>query len=267
MSETVSKPKKKRSIPLDVKINLLAYIFINLGLYFLNWINTSYWWCVWVMTGWGIGLLMYLSVRFITRKKRSESTTSFLIHFSVYIIMSVYFLYVDTFTGQSLSDPIQWAFFPISAWGTLLFAHLLSMFFLQIREKPQEPMSKKRYNLFNAFVIHLLVFLCANTYLLIVNFVTGFETKWFLYPFAGTLLALSLQLIVSILEVIPIRNLHLKILLYHIFIFAVVSGYLVFEDWIGGPGIWWFWPIGGWSLGVLLHLIYYYIVQVVRKEK
>jgi hypothetical protein len=267
MSKTELKSKKKRKIPHDVKINILSYIFINLGLFFLNWIDKSYWWSVWVMTSWGIGLLMYLSVRFITRKQRKESTIGFLIHFSVYIIMSLYFLYIDAFTGQDLSDPIRWAFFPISAWGTLVFAHLLSMLFLQIREKPEESSSRKRYNLLNALVIHLFVFLCANIYLLIINLITGFETKWFLYPLAGTLLALSLHLIITFLETIPIKNLQLKILLYHLFIFIATSGYLFFEDWIGGPGLWWFWPVGGWSLGIILHLIYYYFVQVVRKEK
>jgi len=267
MSQTGSKSKKKRLIPHDVKINLLSYIFINLGLFFLNWTNKSYWWCIWVITGWGIGLLMYLSVRFITRKKRRGSSTGFLIHLSVYLIMTLYFLYLDTFTGIDLSNPITWAFYPIFAWGTLLFAHLLSMLFLQIREKPTEDPARKRFHLFNAFITHLFVFLCANAYMLIVNFLTGFETKWFLYPLGGTLLALSIHLIVTVLELIPFKNTQLKILIYHLFIFFVGSGYLIFDDWLSTGGQFWYWPVGGWLLGILLHIIYYYIVQVVRKKK
>ncbi|TFG18564.1 MAG: 2TM domain-containing protein [Promethearchaeota archaeon] len=267
MRKILQKTKKKQKIPLDVKINILVYVIINLGLFFLNWIDTSYYWFVWCATGWGIGLLMYLSIRFITRKKRSGSSTGFLIHLSVYIIMTLYFLYLDMFTGRDLSNPITWAFFPISAWGTLLFSHFLSMLFIQIREKPEEPRARKRYTLFNAFIAHLFIFLCANKYMLIVNLLTGFDTKWYLYPLGGTLLALAIHLIVTILELIPIKNLQLKILLYHLFIFIVVCAYIIFDDWLSTGGLYWYWPVGGWSLGILLHLIYYYVVQVVRRKK
>ncbi len=206
MNEIVQKTKKKRKISIGVKSNILVYIFVNLGLYFLNWIDTSYYWFVWCATGWGIGLLMYLSVRFITRKKRNGSSTAFLIHLSAYIIMTLYFLYLDTFTGRDLSNPITWAFFPISAWGTLLFAHFLSMLFIQIREKPDEQPARKRYTLFNAFIVHLFIFLCANAYMLIVNILTDFETKWYLYPLGGTLLAVAIHLIVTILESDPYQK-------------------------------------------------------------
>lgn len=268
MSETVPKSKKKNSLaPLDVKINLLAYIIINVGLFFLNLIDTSYWWYVWVATGWGIGLLMYLSVRYITRGKGSSGLIGFKIHLSVYLIMSLYFIYLDTYTGHDFSNPITWAYYPISAWFSMLLAHFLSTLFIQIRMAPEEKENRKRFHLFNSFIIHMFVFLCANAYMLIINFLTGYEYKWHYWPLAATSLALSIHLFVTIIEILPMRNIQLKILLYHSFLFLVVSGYIIFDDMFSGAMHWWFWPVGGWFLGVLLHLIYYFIVHLARKKK
>lgn len=271
MSSNTSQTKKRRRIvPRDIITHILCYIFVNALLIFLNFVTNfppDYLWFVWPLTGWGLGLIFHIAIRGIARKKWRTGTKFLMIHLVIYLVMTLYFFYLDTFTGLDFKNPINWSYFPISAWGTMLFSHFLSMLFIQVREKPEEHRAKKRHNLFNAFIVHLFIFLCANAYMLIVNFLTGFETKWFLYALGGTLLALAIHLIVTILEVIPIRNTQLKILLYHLFIFIVVCAYIIFDDWLSTGGQYWYWPVGGWSLGILLHLIYCYIVQVVRKKK
>jgi hypothetical protein len=266
LSETKSN-KKRRLIPLDVTIHLLCYGFVNLGLFFLNQIDTFYLWFIWPLTGWGIGLLIHISVRVIGRRKWSVGTKAFMIHFAIYLIMSLYLIFLDTFTGYNLSNPITWAYFPISAWFVALFVQLLSMFFIRIRQRPEETLARKRFHLINAFIVHLFAFLSINVYLLLVNLFTGFEPKWYLYPLAAMSMALLIHLIVTFLEIIPIKNIQLKILLYHFFIFVVVSGYLIVDDILSGGSHWWYWPVGGWFLGVILHLIYYFSVQTVKKSK
>lgn len=46
-------------------IHLLVYVVINACLFAINWFTTDgegYWWVLWSVAGWGIGLLIHLLV-------------------------------------------------------------------------------------------------------------------------------------------------------------------------------------------------------------
>ncbi len=268
MSDKKKFTKKRRKIPLDIIIHVVCYLLVNTGLYFINQINTSYFWFLWSLIGWGIALLLHIFVRIIARTKLRGYTKALVLHWFLYLIMIGYFTFIDTFTGQDFSNPITWAYFPISAWFSILFAHTLSTMFILIRHPPEEQSSRKRYHLVNSFIVHLLVFLCANAYMLIINTILGYENRWHYWPLAGTALALSIHLFVTIIESVNVKNIQLKILLYHIFLFIVVSGYLIFENlFLESVVVWWYWPVGGWALGIILHLLYYFVVVAVKQKK
>jgi len=39
--------------------HLMTYVFVVSGLTILNWFTTDYWWVLWVILGWGIGIVSH----------------------------------------------------------------------------------------------------------------------------------------------------------------------------------------------------------------
>ena len=149
MSDNKKSIKKHRRIPLDIVIHVVTFLAVNTLLFFLNQINTSYAWFMWPLTGWLIGLLLHIFVRIIFRTKLRGLSKALILHWFAYLVMVGYFIYLDTFSGQDFLNPITWAYFPITAWFSMVFAHSLSTLVLLIRVPPEEESTRKRHYLVN----------------------------------------------------------------------------------------------------------------------
>lgn len=55
------KQKMKTRFSLHITMSIVKYIVINVFLVVVNWLTTPhYWWVLWVIAGWGVGLSLNL---------------------------------------------------------------------------------------------------------------------------------------------------------------------------------------------------------------
>lgn len=67
------KQKMKTRFSLHVTMNIVKYIVINVFLVVVNWLTTPhYWWVLWVIAGWGVGLSLNLLSEYLTYKINKE---------------------------------------------------------------------------------------------------------------------------------------------------------------------------------------------------
>lgn len=67
--ETTSKSKTEQKLWLKMKMGVLNYVVINTFLVVVNWVTSPhYWWVLWVISGWGIGLILKLISRYTEYK-------------------------------------------------------------------------------------------------------------------------------------------------------------------------------------------------------
>lgn len=61
MELTMDHQKKQRKFRLETGISILYYVVVNMFLVFVNWLTSpNYWWVLWVIGSWGIGLALKL---------------------------------------------------------------------------------------------------------------------------------------------------------------------------------------------------------------
>lgn len=61
METTVDKLQEERILQLQMRMAIVRYVVVNAFLVFVNWMTSPhYWWVIWVIAGWGIGLLLKL---------------------------------------------------------------------------------------------------------------------------------------------------------------------------------------------------------------
>ncbi|MBP1613046.1 MAG: hypothetical protein H6Q13_494 [Bacteroidetes bacterium] len=67
------KQKMKTRFSLHVTMSIVKYIVINVFLVVVNWLTTPhYWWVLWVIAGWGVGLSLNLLSEYLTYKINKE---------------------------------------------------------------------------------------------------------------------------------------------------------------------------------------------------
>lgn len=67
------KQKMKTRFSLHVTMSIVKYIVINVFLVVVNWLTTPhYWWVLWVIAGWGVGLSLNLLSEYMEYKINKE---------------------------------------------------------------------------------------------------------------------------------------------------------------------------------------------------
>lgn len=67
------KTMEKQKFMLTLKMSLLRYVLVCVFLAFVNWVATpSYWWVLWVIAGWGLGLSLNLINQYLELKLKKE---------------------------------------------------------------------------------------------------------------------------------------------------------------------------------------------------
>nr|WP_320057764.1 2TM domain-containing protein [uncultured Bacteroides sp.] len=67
------KQKMKTRFSLHVTMCIVKYIVINVFLVVVNWLTTPhYWWVLWVIAGWGVGLSLNLLLEYMEYKINKE---------------------------------------------------------------------------------------------------------------------------------------------------------------------------------------------------
>ncbi|NDW13340.1 hypothetical protein D0T50_10610 [Bacteroides sp. 214] len=65
--------KEYRKFLLNAKMSVFKYLLTVAFLAFVNWLTTPYyWWVLWVIGGWGIGLSLNLISQYYNYKLESE---------------------------------------------------------------------------------------------------------------------------------------------------------------------------------------------------
>lgn len=71
------KQQKEQIFRLKIKLAVLRYVVVNLFLVFVNWITTpNYWWVLWVIAGWGLGLVLNLINQYMMFRVQSRYDSS-----------------------------------------------------------------------------------------------------------------------------------------------------------------------------------------------
>ncbi|WP_071146996.1 2TM domain-containing protein [Bacteroides ihuae] len=67
------KKKMKTRFSLHLKMSIVKYIVINVFLVVVNWLTCPhYWWVLWVIAGWGVGLSLNLLSEYMEYKINKE---------------------------------------------------------------------------------------------------------------------------------------------------------------------------------------------------
>lgn len=67
------KQKMKTRFSLHITMSIVKYIVINVFLVVVNWLTTPhYWWVLWVIAGWGVGLSLNLLSEYMEYKVNKE---------------------------------------------------------------------------------------------------------------------------------------------------------------------------------------------------
>lgn len=67
------KQKMKTRFSLHITMSIVKYIVINVFLVVVNWLTTPhYWWVLWVIAGWGVGLSLNLLSEYMEYKINKE---------------------------------------------------------------------------------------------------------------------------------------------------------------------------------------------------
>ncbi|WP_321479336.1 2TM domain-containing protein [uncultured Bacteroides sp.] len=65
--------KKTTRFSLYATMSVVKYIVVNLFLFVVNWLTSPhYWWVLWIIAGWGIGLVLNLMSHYLEYRLTQE---------------------------------------------------------------------------------------------------------------------------------------------------------------------------------------------------
>lgn len=152
-----------------LKIHWIVYLAVNAFLFLINVLTGyGYPWHLFPLASWGIGISIHTAVLFVLQRYYSLSDRGFYIHFSVFLILSAYFLFLNIMTGFWY----PWFMWPVSVLGIAISEHYVAYKRISNLEKglPVHPLHAVWYS---AVVCLFLLF---------VDLVTGGYFLWFWIP-------------------------------------------------------------------------------------
>lgn len=73
MELTDEKTKMKNQCKLNIIMSIVKYLFVNVFLVFVNLMTTpNYLWVLWVIAGWGIGLILTIVTNYLEFKYNNK---------------------------------------------------------------------------------------------------------------------------------------------------------------------------------------------------
>ncbi len=113
--------KEKVGKRLAIQIHVAAYIGVNILLLVINLLtNPAYWWFLWPMCSWAVGLTMHVASYLIwLAGVTSGSKVGLLYHLVSYISVNVYLVFVWWMTGAAY----MWFLYPLFGWLVGLIIH------------------------------------------------------------------------------------------------------------------------------------------------
>jgi 2TM domain len=128
--------------------NIIAFVIMNISLYYINlWTGYETKWHFWVLTGWGIGILIHLVGSMISAKQfKNEKSRIMLIHSCIFLLIILYLLFINSFDGQTFNaiDRSAWVWYVVFFWGLAYIVHLFLyfIFFKSIDEQVSDELKK-----------------------------------------------------------------------------------------------------------------------------
>ncbi|WP_371805947.1 2TM domain-containing protein [Candidatus Lokiarchaeum ossiferum] len=152
-----------------LKIHWIVYLLVNAFLFLVN-IFTGYYypWHLFPLASWGVGISIHTAVLYVLQRYHSISDRGFYIHFSVFLTLSGFFLFLNIITGFGY----PWFMWPVSVLGVAIGEHFVAYKRISNLEKglPVHPLHAVWYS---AVVCIFLLF---------VDLVTGGYFLWFWIP-------------------------------------------------------------------------------------
>nr|MDO8112720.1 2TM domain-containing protein [Candidatus Sigynarchaeota archaeon] len=108
------------------------------------------------------------------------------------------------------------------------------------------------------FKIHFLAFIGVNLALLVINYLTGLATVWFVYPLAGWFIGIAAHCAYYNVYSHGVTGGQRIGLIMDATVYAASVPALLAINYFSGFGYWWFlWPACFWLLGVIIQAVVY----------
>ncbi|TFG04450.1 MAG: 2TM domain-containing protein [Promethearchaeota archaeon] len=111
----------------SVKIHAIAYILVNILLFFINAIFTpnvwelSTWWALYPALGWLVGLAIHITAYMLYAGGYGYETRGILFNFVAYLFSMLLLAVIDYMT----SPAFEWFFYPALFWGVGIIVHII----------------------------------------------------------------------------------------------------------------------------------------------
>jgi len=117
--------KEKVGKRLAIQIHAAAYVGVNILLVAINLLtNPSYWWFLWPLCSWAIGLTMHVASYLIwLAGVTSRSKTGLLYHVVAFTSVNTYLVFVWWMSGSGF----MWFLFPLFGWLVCLIIHSVAI--------------------------------------------------------------------------------------------------------------------------------------------
>ena len=108
--------KKKVIRRTALQIHFIVYIFVNILLTFINLINSNYFWSLWSIVGWGVGLVFHSFAYF------NPKGNGMIWHAFSYCVVNALLIFIYFFTTPNI---YPWYLWPLGLWGIGLCSHFI----------------------------------------------------------------------------------------------------------------------------------------------
>jgi uncharacterized Zn finger protein (UPF0148 family) len=247
------------------RMHLLTFILINIMITVINLlVDPSYWFFLWVVTGWGL-LMCIHTYRYIdSRGKRPAGF--FTNNFALFLLICSYLFFVDTFDGRRFTDPIDFALNVTMIWGAFLLILFVFNYYWGLESVKQEMRSGDKPDLLKKPVIvtNLLAYVIFNLLAFVSDILIPMNVRWYYWTIIAWGIVILIQVLLSaiyhLLNLTPAGIL----LFVHTLAYLSLSTLIILMDAFSGQGFtdaigWSLIPVAFWGVLYILHFIVYLV--------
>ena len=132
---------KKVTFRFSVKLHIGVFIIVSILLVLINLISTpSYWWSIYPIFGWLIGIIEHLTAYLVYARGVYPIAKRGLIFHLISYIFVIFFLFIIniyTYVHAQINSIYFWVIFPTIFWGAALILHIVA-YFIYFRKKIDE---------------------------------------------------------------------------------------------------------------------------------
>lgn len=135
-------------------------------------------------------------------------------------------------------------------------------------EESLRKIAEEKINFRASVKIHLMAYVLVQILLLVINMIFTPGLWWIMYPFLGWGIGLLLHLTSYILYARGVYPWNKRFVIYHIVIYLSTMVLLLSIDYVTMGGLTWsFYPGFFWGLGLIAHIIVYFVYFSERMTK